>query len=205
MPRPLAAFAAVWIAAAFGVSGCGKKAAPSKYAALKTSKGTITVRLFADAAPNTVQNFIDLAAGKKPWKDPRDGRMKTAPLYNGVVFHRVIPGFMVQTGDPLGNGEGEIGFEIPDEIRPELRYDRPGLVGMANHGPNTGASQFFITAGPAPDLNGRHTMFGEVVDGLKTVKAISEVPRNVEFEANRPLEPVVLESVTITDKPPRTP
>lgn len=194
-------FLAAVLLAGAAADGCGGRPAPSaKYAVLKTSMGEITVKLYADQAPKTVENFIALAAGAKEWIDPRDGRRKKEPLYNGVIFHRVIPGFMIQTGDPLGTGDGAVGFEIIDEIRPELRYDRPGLLGMANHGPNTGASQFFITVGPAPDLDGRHTVFGEVVDGLKVVKAISAVPRNVEFEANKPLKPVVLQGVVITDK-----
>ena len=184
---------------AAAADGCRQKPAV-KYAVLKTSMGDITVKLYSDQAPKTVENFIALATGIKEWTDPRDGLKKKAPLYDGVLFHRVIPGFMIQTGDPLGTGQGEVGFEIPDEIRPELRYDRPGLVGMANHGPDSGASQFFITVGAASDLDGHHTMFGEVVDGLAVVKAISEVPRNTEFEANRPLKPVVLQSVAITEK-----
>ena len=185
-------------------AGCGKPAARtrSKYAILKTSKGVITLRLYADKTPKTVANFAALAAGEKPWRDPRDGKTKTAPLYDGVLFHRVIPGFMIQTGDPRGDGEGDVGFTIPDELRPELRYDRPGLVGMANLGPNTGACQFFITLGPADDLNGRNTLFGEVIDGLAVARAIAAVPRNVEFESNRPLQAVVLEKVTVTDKRP---
>ena len=191
--------------AALSWAGCGGEAgssARSQYAILKTSKGVIALRLYADKTPKTVANFVALAAGTKPWRDPRDGKTKRVPLYDGVPFHRVIPGFMIQTGDPQGDGEGDVGFTIADEFRPELRYDRPGLVGMANFGPHTGASQFFITLGPAEDLNGRNTLFGEVIAGLAVAKAISAVPRNVEFESNRPLQAVVLEKVTVTGKRP---
>lgn len=184
--------------------GCGKKTAPAvgeKHAVLKTSKGTIKVRLFAAEAPRTVAHFIGLATGTKAWRDPRDGKTKRAPLYDGVLVHRVIPGFMIQTGDPLGNGDGDIGTTIADEIDPKRGFDRAGLVGMASFGPNTSASQFFITLSPNPDLNGRHTIIGEVVEGMGVVKAISAVPRDLAHESNRPLEPIVLISVAITEKP----
>lgn len=184
--------------------GCGKKEGPAageKFAVLNTSKGAIKVRLFAAEAPRTVAHFIALAQGTKAWRDPRDGKTKRAPLYDGLLFHRVIPGFMIQTGDPLGSGEGEIGTTIADEIDPKRRFDRPGLVGMASFGPNTSGSQFFITLSPNPDLNGRHTIIGEVVEGMIVVKAISAVPRDLAHEANRPLEPIVLKSVVVTEKP----
>jgi len=189
--------------AAASWQACRRQRPPApKYALLKTSKGTVTLRLFADKAPVTVAHFIGLASGTKPWRDPRDGKTKFQPLYDGVLFHRVVPGFVIQTGDPLGNGTGEIGTAVADEFHPDLRYDRPGLVGMANYGPNTNGSQFFITLAPAPDLDGRHTIFGEVVSGLGVVKAIAEVPRDTAHEIDRPLKPVLLESVTIADALP---
>jgi peptidyl-prolyl cis-trans isomerase A (cyclophilin A) len=176
---------------------CAKKT-PGTYATLKTSMGTIKIRLYTDKAPKTCENFVGLATGKKAWKDPKTGKMVNRPLYDGVQFHRVMPGFMIQTGDPSGEGHGGAGFEIPDEFA-GLKYDRPGLVGMANWGPNTNSSQFFITVGKARDLDKMHPMFGEVVDGLAVAAAISKVPR-VELESsNRPLQPVYLEKVIIEE------
>lgn len=172
-----------------------------KFAVLKTSKGTIKAKLFADKAPKTVANFIALAQGGKEWRDPRDGKLRTDALYKGILFHRVIPGFMIQTGDPRGDGMGNPGYTFEDEIS-ELRYDRAGLLGMANYGPNTNGCQFFITLGPAPHLNGRHTIFGELVDGLAVAQAIAAVPRVTEDGSDRPLQPVYLESVTIYDRLP---
>ena len=195
------------LAMALGLfGGCKKKpvskfaAGAPKYAILKTSKGTIKVKLFAAQAPKTVAHFIGLATGTKEWRDPRNGKMSSKPLYNGVLFHRVIPGFIVQTGDPKGDGSGAIGCVIADEFNPDLRYDRPGLLGMANSGPNTNGSQFFITLAPTPMLDGHNPIFGEVVKGLEVAKAIAAVPRDQFREADRPLKPILLESVTIVDK-----
>ncbi|GAA3973784.1 peptidylprolyl isomerase [Thermobifida alba] len=164
------------------------------FARLNTSKGTVVVRLFPDEAPETVANFVGLAEGTKQWMDPRTGQPTTAKLYDGTVFHRVIKGFMIQGGDPLGNGRGGPGYKFGDEIDPSLRFDRPYLLAMANAGPNSNGSQFFITVGTTDWLNGRHTIFGEVVEGSEVVVAISEVATD---QMDKPLEPVVLQSVTI--------
>ncbi len=163
-------------------------------AILKTSMGTITVRLFPKEAPETVANFMGLATGSKPWTDPRTGQTKKgAPFYDGIIFHRVIPGFMAQTGDPLGTGTGGPGYQFKDEFSPGLRFDKPGILGMANSGPGTNGSQFFITVGPTPHLTNRHTVFGEVLSGLDVVKAITEVARDPN---DRPNTPIVIKSVT---------
>jgi peptidyl-prolyl cis-trans isomerase A (cyclophilin A) len=177
----------------------GGRAAPS-FVVLTTSLGVIKVRLFTDKAPRTCAHFIGLATGAKSWRDPRSGQMMRTPLYDGVVFHRVIPGFMIQTGDPLGDGRGEIGLTVADEFHPELRYDRPGLLGMANAGPDTAGSQFFITLAAAPVLDGRHSLFGEVVEGLGVAKAIADVPREEAGGADRPLTPVLIETLRIVDR-----
>jgi peptidyl-prolyl cis-trans isomerase A (cyclophilin A) len=163
-----------------------------------TSQGNFTIRLFEADAPNTVQNFVGLAEGKKPWKDPRTGRMIRRPYYNNVVFHRVIPNFMIQGGDPEGSGRGGPGYEFPDEISPKHRHNKPGIVSMANKGPNTNGGQFFITVAPYPSLDGNYSIFGEVVSGMEVVTAISKVPRSMTGAAkDRPLTPVVIKTVRI--------
>jgi peptidyl-prolyl cis-trans isomerase A (cyclophilin A) len=184
---------------------CQKRAAKTQagkgaYAVIETSMGTITVQLLADKAPKTVAHFIGLATGQKAWRDPRNGSMRHSPLYDGATFHRVVPGFLIQTGDPSGRGDGDIGCTIKDEIDPRARYDRPGLVGMANFGPDTNGSQFFITVGPGPDLDGRNTLFGRVVDGLDVAAAISQVPRNELESSNRPLKPVWIKTLRIVER-----
>jgi peptidyl-prolyl cis-trans isomerase A (cyclophilin A) len=161
-------------------------------ATIRTTMGTIVVRLFPDQAPKTVQNFVGLAEGTAQWTDPRTGRPASGPLYNGTIFHRVISGFMLQGGDPLGTGTGGPGYEF--EFDPSLRFDRPYLLAMANAGPGTNGSQFFITVGPTPHLNQRHTIFGEVVQGQDVVDAIG---RTETDRSDRPIKDVVLESVTI--------
>ncbi len=188
--------ALIVLACVASVVGCSKKR-PQTYATLTTSMGVITLRLLTAEAPRTCDNFIGLAKGTKSWKNLKSGKMSSAPLYNGVEFHRVIPGFMIQTGDPSGEGHGGSGFEIKDEFYPGLKYDRPGKVGMANWGPNTNSSQFFITLAAAYDLDGQHPIFGEVTEGLSVAKRISEVPRNKLESSNRPLKPVYLQSVVI--------
>jgi peptidyl-prolyl cis-trans isomerase A (cyclophilin A) len=168
------------------------------YAIFVTSKGNFTAKLFPEDAPKTVANFIGLATGKKAWKNPRTGAMWSRPYYNNVLFHRVIPQFMIQGGDPLGTGYGGPGFAIPDEISPKYRFNRPGLLAMANSGPNTGGGQFFVTVAPYPSLDGGYTVFGEVIDGLPNAIAISQVPRGMSGATkDRPLTPVTLRSVTI--------
>jgi peptidyl-prolyl cis-trans isomerase A (cyclophilin A) len=156
--------------------------------------GTIVLRLFPEQAPKTVQNFVGLAEGTTEWTDPRTGRRTTEPLYNGTIFHRVIDKFMLQGGDPLGTGTGGPGYEFEDEFHPDLRFNRPYLLAMANAGPGTNGSQFFITVVPTPHLDGRHTIFGEVVEGSDIVDAIGKTETD---RGDRPVKDVVVESVTI--------
>jgi peptidyl-prolyl cis-trans isomerase A (cyclophilin A) len=163
-------------------------------ATLRTTEGTVQVRLFPDHAPKTVANFTDLAEGTREWTDPATRKTEQAKLYDGTVFHRVIPNFMIQGGDPLGTGTGGPGYKFADEIHPDLQFDRPYLLAMANAGPGTNGSQFFITVGPTPHLNGRHTIFGEVTSGSDVVDRISQVQTN---RNDRPVKDVVLESVEI--------
>ena len=163
-------------------------------ATLKTNKGDIVINLFPDHAPETVDNFVGLAEGTKDY-DSGDGR--TGKFYDGLGFHRVIPGFMIQGGDPLGTGTGGPGYTFKDEPHPELAFDKPYLLAMANAGPNTNGSQFFITVGPTPWLNFKHTIFGEVADqaSREVVDAIASVRTGA---MDRPAEPVTIESVEIT-------
>jgi len=165
------------------------------YARFTTNEGHFTVRLFDEEAPKTVANFVGLADGTREWTDPKTGQPVKRPLYDGLVFHRVIAGFMLQGGDPLGNGTGGPGFSFADEFSPTLRHDRPGLLSMANRGPNTNGSQFFITLVPTPWLDDHHTIFGEVVDGLDVVQKIGKVATSKP--GDRPLKDVTIESVTI--------
>jgi len=167
-------------------------------ATLQTSQGTIVVRLFPDHAPKTVRNFVELAEGARQWTDPGTGRQTTARLYDGTVFHRVIPDFMIQGGDPLGSGRGGPGYKFADEIHPDLVFDRPYLLAMANAGPGTNGSQFFITVGPTPWLNGKHTIFGEVIEGADVVDQISRVKTGSQ---DRPVQDVTIESVTVNRGP----
>ena len=143
------------------------------FATFTTSAGDIVVKLFPDKAPKTVENFLGLVDGTKEWTDPVSNQKVKRPLYDGTVFHRVIPDFMIQGGDPLGTGYGGPGFRFADEIGPENKFDRPGLLAMANAGPNTNGSQFFITEAPVPHLNRGHTIFGEVVKGYELVPKIA--------------------------------
>jgi peptidyl-prolyl cis-trans isomerase A (cyclophilin A) len=163
-------------------------------ATLRTNRGTVVVRLFPDHAPKTVRNFVELAEGGREWTDPRTRATGAAKLYDGTIFHRVIPDFMIQGGDPLGTGTGGPGYKFADEIHPDLVFDRPYLLAMANAGPGTNGSQFFITTVPTPWLNRKHTIFGEVVSGSDVVEAISKVPTG---RNDRPVDDVVLESVVI--------
>jgi len=163
-------------------------------ATLQTSQGRVVIRLFPDHAPKTVRNFVELAEGGRQWTDPRTGRATTSKLYDGTIFHRVIPDFMIQGGDPLGSGRGGPGYQFADEFHPDLRFDRPYLLAMANAGPGTNGSQFFITVAPTPWLNGKHTIFGEVVEGADVVDRISRVKTGSQ---DRPVEDVTIESVTV--------
>ncbi len=163
-------------------------------ATLRTNRGTVVVRLFPDHAPKTVRNFVELAEGGRDWTDPRTRQTGPAKLYDGTIFHRVIPNFMIQGGDPLGTGTGGPGYTFADEFHPDLTFDRPYLLAMANAGPGTNGSQFFITTAPTPHLNRRHTIFGEVVSGSEVVDAISKAQTG---RNDRPVDDVVLESVVI--------
>jgi peptidyl-prolyl cis-trans isomerase A (cyclophilin A) len=165
-------------------------------AVFDTSMGRITCGLFSKEAPNTVANFIGLATGTKDWTDPSSGKkMHHKPLYNGTTFHRVIPDFMIQGGDPLGTGMGGPGYKFADEVTPDLGFDVPGRLAMANAGPNTNGSQFFITVAPVTYLDGHYSIFGQCdAAGVLVAQSITQVPRN---RNNKPEEPVVLEKVTI--------
>lgn len=162
---------------------------------MKTSLGDIEIKLFSDKAPKTVANFVGLASGEKAWKDPKTGKeAKGTPLYDGTIFHRVIPNFMIQGGDPAGNGTGGPGYRFEDEFQSGLKFDRPGLLAMANAGPNTNGSQFFITVVPTPHLNNRHTIFGEVTKGMDVVTKIVNSPRGPR---DMPETPIKIESIKL--------
>jgi len=165
-------------------------------AIIETSMGTIEIELFPEKAPKTVANFVELAQGTKEWTDPKTGKRVKKPFYDNLTFHRVIPEFMIQGGCPLGTGTGGPGYKFDDEIDSSLKFDKPGLLAMANAGPNTNGSQFFITEVKTPWLNGHHTIFGEVVSSkdLDIVKKIARV--DCDF-SDSPLEPVVIKKITI--------
>ncbi|WP_225832637.1 peptidylprolyl isomerase [Streptomyces sp. NK08204] len=166
------------------------------YATLKTNHGDIVVRLFPNHAPKTVNNFVELATGEREWKHPATGAVSKDKLYDGTIFHRVISGFMIQGGDPLGTGIGGPGYKFEDEFHPDLSFNKPYLLAMANAGPGTNGSQFFITVAPTTWLNRKHTIFGEVVDeaSQKVVDAIAAVPTR---GSDRPVNDVVIESVVV--------
>ena len=170
--------------------------AEEQFATLKTNHGDIVVRLFPNHAPKTVANFTGLAKGTREWVDPRSGQKSTKPLYDGTVFHRVISGFMIQGGDPLGTGTGGPGYRFADEFHPELTFDRPYLLAMANAGPSTNGSQFFITVGPTPHLNRKHTIFGEVSDQASR-DVVDKIAATATGAMDRPVGDVVLEHVEI--------
>jgi peptidyl-prolyl cis-trans isomerase A (cyclophilin A) len=161
-----------------------------------TSAGTFIVKLMPEHAPKTVDNFVGLATGAKEWTDPRDGQKKSEPLYNGTVLHRVIPDFMIQGGDPQGTGTGGPGYQFEDECPPGgPSFDKPGLLAMANAGPGTNGSQFFVTVTPTAWLTGKHTIFGEVTDGYDVVEAISKMPTS---GSDKPTTDVVIERIEIS-------
>jgi len=165
-------------------------------ATLKTTLGTITLKLFPETAPQTVENFIGLATGSKEWQDPKTReKVKGRSLYQGTIFHRVIPDFMIQGGDPLGTGTGGPGYRFACETKPTDSFSREGILAMANAGPNTNGSQFFITVKPTPWLNGNHTIFGEVTEGMDVVRAISMADRD---RMDRPKTEIKIESITIS-------
>ena len=161
-----------------------------------TSMGQIKVRLFAHECPRTVSNFVGLATGKITWTDPNTGEPTNRPLYNGTVLHRVIPEFMIQGGDPLGSGRGGPGYCFGDEIHPKLKHNKPGILSMANAGPGTNGSQFFLTEVAAPWLDGKHAVFGEVIEGADLVPVITRVDKGTD---DRPLKDIVLQQVEIID------
>jgi len=162
---------------------------------LKTSKGVITVRLHEVKAKNTVKNFVGLATGKIEWTDPNNDEVTSRPLYDGTVFHRVIPNFMVQAGDPLGKGTGGPGYRFKDEFHATLRHHKAGVLSMANSGPNSNGSQFFVTEVATPWLDSKHSVFGEVIEGMDVVKEIAQTPSNPVN--NRPHEDVILETISV--------
>lgn len=166
-------------------------------ATLHTNLGDIVVELFDDHAPTTVENFVGLAGGTKEYKDPKTGEPTTGKFYDGLTFHRVIDGFMIQGGCPLGSGTGGPGYKFEDEFHPELSFDRPYLLAMANAGPGTNGSQFFITVVPTPHLNRRHTIFGEVTDA-DSQKVVDSIATTETDFRDRPSTPVVIESVTLS-------
>ncbi len=200
----LVCFTLTSFAGAQGQAAGGTSAAqgPAQTTAIfETTAGNITCQLFPEQAPLTVANFIGLATGTKPWKDPKTGKMMNGvPLYNGTIFHRVIPNFMIQGGDPIGNGTGDPGYKFKDEFSPELTFDQPGRLAMANSGPGTNGSQFFITEVPTPHLNGKHTIFGQCqdLDVVKKIARMSSDPRN-----DRPFDPPKIIRIKISD--PRHP
>jgi len=167
-------------------------------ATLHTNHGDIVIELFPDHAPKTVANFVELATGKREWVDPRSGEKSTAKLYDGTVFHRVIANFMIQGGDPLGTGTGGPGYRFADEFHPELNFDRPYLLAMANAGPGTNGSQFFITVTPTAWLNRKHSIFGEVKDAASQA-VVDKIATTKTGAGDRPVQAVVIESVTITE------
>lgn len=175
---------------------------PGTYATFETTLGKIACKLFEDKAPKTVANFTELAEGKKEWTDPKTGKQVKKKFYDGLIFHRVIPGFMIQGGDPLGKGTGGPGYKFDDEFDASLRFSKPGKLAMANAGPNTNGSQFFITVAATDWLNDRHTIFGEVVEGQDVVDKITSAQRDAR---DMPLKPIVMKKVVIKRiKAPKT-
>ncbi len=164
------------------------------YARFVTNEGEFTVRLFEKEVPNTVANFVGLAEGTKEWTDPRTNEKTNEPYYNGIVFHRIIDGFMIQGGDPLGQGYGGPGYKFADEFHPSLRHSKAGILSMANSGPNTNGGQFFITLGPTPHLDNRHSVFGEVVEGMDVIKKIGGAKTGPR---DRPVKDIIIETIAV--------
>jgi peptidyl-prolyl cis-trans isomerase A (cyclophilin A) len=165
-------------------------------ATLHTTAGDIRLNLFSNQAPKTVRNFVELAQGDREWTHPATQAETTEPLYNGTIFHRVIGGFMIQGGDPLGQGFGGPGYKFADEFHPDLHFDRPYLLAMANAGPNTNGSQFFITVGPTPHLNRKHTIFGEVADADSRA-VVDKIASTRTGRNDRPVDDITITSVTV--------
>ena len=181
-----------------GQDAPAKKSGGKVYAHFTTNLGKFTVELFEKDAPKTVANFVGLAEGTKEWTDPKTGAKVKKPFYNGLIFHRVIADFMIQGGDPLGTGTGDPGYKFADEFGSGRKMDKAGVLAMANAGPNTNGSQFFITLKETNYLNGKHTVFGEVTDGMDTIRKIGET--KTSKPGDRPVVPVVMQSVTIERK-----
>jgi peptidyl-prolyl cis-trans isomerase A (cyclophilin A) len=169
---------------------------PGLYAVFETTMGQIVCRLFPDKAPETVANFVGLANGTKRWMDAKTQAWVQRRFYDGLIFHRVIPDFMIQGGDQTGTGAGGVGYKFKDEFNPDLSFDKPGKLAMANAGPNTNGSQFFITVAPTPHLDYRHSIFGEVVEGQSVANAITLVRKDA---SDRPRTPVVMTKVSIVE------
>jgi peptidyl-prolyl cis-trans isomerase A (cyclophilin A) len=174
----------------------GRMTTATHYATLHTNAGDIRLELYGNHAPKTVANFVELAEGKREWTHPATRAKSTDPLYNGTIFHRVIAGFMIQGGDPLGQGFGGPGYKFGDEFHPELSFDRPYLLAMANSGPATNGSQFFITVARTPHLNRKHTIFGEVADDASR-KVVDSIANTTTGRQDRPVEDIVINSVTV--------
>ncbi len=172
------------------------------WATMKTSEGDIVLKLYSADAPKTVANFVGLATGEKEWTGPDGKKMTGKPLYDGVIFHRVIPNFMIQGGDPTGTGRGDPGYRFEDEFQSGRKFDKTGLLAMANAGPGTNGCQFFITTSTPQGLNNKHTIFGEVLSGYDVVEKISNVPRS---PADRPNKDVKITKIVISDKAPKLP
>jgi peptidyl-prolyl cis-trans isomerase A (cyclophilin A) len=181
-----------------GQDAPAKKSGGKVYAHFTTNLGKFTVELFEKDAPKTVANFVGLAEGTKEWTDPKTGAKVKKPFYNGLIFHRVIADFMIQGGDPLGTGTGDPGYKFADEFGSGRKMDKAGVLAMANAGPNTNGSQFFITLKETNYLNGKHTVFGEVTEGMDTIRKIGET--KTSKPGDRPVVPVVMQSVTIERK-----
>jgi peptidyl-prolyl cis-trans isomerase A (cyclophilin A) len=178
----------------------GRVSAPTSKttATLRTNRGDIRILLFPDHAPKTVDNFVGLATGRKPYTQPNAAGTNSGPFYDGSVFHRVIGGFMIQGGDPTGTGRGGPGYQFADEFHPELKFDRPYLLAMANAGPGTNGSQFFITVGPTPHLNRKHTIFGEVADA-ESRAVVDAIATTRTGPGDRPADDVVIQSIEVSD------
>ena len=181
-----------------GQDAPAKKSGGKVYAHFTTNLGKFTVELFEKDAPKTVANFVGLAEGTKEWTDPKTGAKVKKPFYNGLIFHRVIADFMIQGGDPLGTGTGDPGYKFADEFGSGRKMDKAGVLAMANSGPNSNGSQFFITLKETNYLNGKHTVFGEVTEGMDTIRKIGET--KTSKPGDRPVVPVVMQSVTIERK-----
>ena len=199
MRRVLSSLCALVVVTTVGAAAQPAKKAGTPYARFETTEGNFTIELFEKDAPKTVANFIGLADGTKEWTDPRTGEKTKKPYYDGLAFHRVIANFMIQGGDPLGNGTGGPGFSIPDEFASGRKLEKAGILAMANKGtPNSGGAQFFVTLAPTPWLNGKHTVFGEVTEGMDVIEKIGNT--KTSKPGDKPVKPIVIKSLKIERK-----